>query len=184
MKRYLITSPEHYTQNAESFAQKLEASFVRHKPDMALYRDKQNAGYKELAALFVFLCKKHKIEAFLHGDALLAAAFGADGVHLTSQQYDAISKAKEQNILVGISAHTKEEVMQAQKLGASYVTYSPIFASPNKGEPKGVEALKEVLEVCSIEVFALGGIVDERQIKEIAQTNAAGFSSIRYFYDV
>jgi len=184
VKSYLITSPEYYTQDAEMFVQKLEASFLRYKPDRALYRDKQNAGYKELAALFISLCKKHKIEAFLHGDELLAAAFGAHGVHLTSQQYDQISKAKEQNLLVGISAHTKEEVLQAQKLGASYVTYSPIFASPDKGEPKGVEALKEVLAECSIDVFALGGIVDEAQIQEIAKTKAVGFASIRYFYNL
>jgi thiamine-phosphate pyrophosphorylase len=135
-----------------------------------------------LAKIFIALCQKYKIKAFLHGDYLLASELGADGVHLTSSQYGEVQKAKEKNLEVGISAHTKEEVLEAQKLGASYVTYSPIFASPNKGKPKGIEDLKSLLELCEINVFALGGIVKEEHIKEIAQTKAYGFASIRYFY--
>jgi len=182
VKKYLITSPEFYTQEGSVFAKKLEESFCKHTPDFALYRDKQNANYKELAPLFIKLCHDHNIKAFLHGEYLLASELGADGVHVTASQYDAIQKAKEKNLEVGVSAHTKEEVLKAQKLGASYVTYSPIFASPNKGEPKGIEDLKSLLEVCTIKVFALGGIVNVAQIQEIQKTKAYGFASIRYFY--
>ena len=182
MKSYLITSPEYYTQESESFAQKLEKSFLKYKPDWALYRDKQNDAYKALAEVFIALCRKHHVETYLHGDYLLAAALGADGVHLTSTQYDTIQKAKEAKLRVGISAHTQEEVLLAQAFGADYVTFSPIFASPDKGEPKGVGALVSLLECCEIDVIALGGIVDAEQIAEIAQTKAAGFASIRYFY--
>jgi thiamine-phosphate pyrophosphorylase len=183
VKKYLITSPEHYTQKAESFAQKLEESFLRHKPDMALYRDKQNAAYEVLAKIFVELCRKHKIAAYLHGDASLAQKIGADGVHLTSTQYDAISTAKEKGLLVGISAHTHDEVLEAQNRGAFYVTYSPIFASPDKGEPKGIEELQTLLTLCDINVIALGGIVEDAQIKAIAKAKVYGFASIRYFYE-
>lgn len=182
MKKYLITSPEYYTQESVLFEQKLEQSFVKYTPDYALYRDKENTNYKELAKLFIAICRKYKIKAFLHGDYLLASELGADGVHLTSTQYHELNSAKEKNLEVGISAHTKEEVYQAQKVGASYVTYSPIYTSPNKGEPKGIEDLISLLECCKIKVFALGGIVNEEQIKEIEKTKAYGFASIRYFY--
>jgi thiamine-phosphate pyrophosphorylase len=182
VKKYLITSPEYYTQEGCVFERKLQESFSKHKPDFALYRDKLNAEYEELAGVFIALCQKYKIKAFLHSDYLLASAFGADGVHLTSLQYKEIQNAKAKNLEVGISAHTKEEVLEAQKLGASYVTYSPIFASPNKDEPKGIEDLKSLLEVCEIKVFALGGIVNAEQIREVEQTKAYGFASIRYFY--
>jgi thiamine-phosphate pyrophosphorylase len=62
------------------------------------------------------------------------------------------------------------------------VTYSPIFTTPNKGEPKGIEDLKDVLEITEIKIFALGGIVEDEQIKSISQTDSFGFASIRYFY--
>lgn len=85
-------------------------------------------------------------------------------------------------LFVIISTHTQKEVLRAQMLGADALTYSPIFASPNKGEPKGVEDLRELLEICSIKVFALGGIVTQEHIAAIEETKAYGFASIRYFY--
>ena len=75
-----------------------------------------------------------------------------------------------------------EEVLKAQKVGADYVTYSPIFTTPNKGKPKGIEDLKIILDKVDIKVFALGGIINKAQIEEIASTKAFGFASIRYFY--
>ena len=80
-----------------------------------------------------------------------------------------------------ISTHTHEEVLKAQKLGADAVTYSPIFASPGKGEPKGIEDLKELLKKCNIKVFALGGIVESSHIKAVEEARAYGFASIRFF---
>jgi thiamine-phosphate pyrophosphorylase len=182
VKKYLITSPEHYTQEGSLFKKALEASFLRHSPDFALYRDKENSDYKELAKIFIKLCREYKVKAFVHGNYLLASELGADGVHLTSTQFSEIQNAKEKNLEVGISSHTTEEVLEAQKLGAMYVTYSPIFVSPGKGKPKGIEDLKSLLENCEIKVFALGGIVDEEQIREIEKTKVYGFASIRYFY--
>ena len=61
------------------------------------------------------------------------------------------------------------------------VTYSPIFFSPNKGEPKGLEKLKEAVDTFDIDIIALGGIIDEKHIEQIKETNAKGFASIRYF---
>lgn len=61
------------------------------------------------------------------------------------------------------------------------MTYSPIFASPNKGETKGMDDLNELLDKCEIKAFALGGIVEEEQMVQIAKTKSYGFASIRYF---
>ena len=81
-----------------------------------------------------------------------------------------------------MSTHTYDEALYAQEMGADYVTYSPIFASPNKGEPKGVEDLKAVVESLDIKVFALGGIVTPEQINAVEKSGAFGFASIRCFY--
>jgi thiamine-phosphate pyrophosphorylase len=151
-------------------------------PDFALYRDKENENYAVEAQNFVQMCKPlKKLKAFLHQDYHLAAQLGAVGVHLTSQQFDAITKAKELGLEVIISTHTHDEVHIAEAMGADYVTYSPIFASPNKGEPKGVEDLQSIISMVDIEIFALGGIMSQEQIEAVRETNAYGFASIRYF---
>lgn len=173
MKKYLITSDITY---------KLREKLLKHKPNFVLYRDKSNINYKTHAEKFLNICREFKdIKVFLHQDVQIAVKLKADGIHLTSLAFDDIKKAKELGLEVVTSTHSKEEVLKVQELGANYVTYSPIFTTPNKGQPKGIQNLKEILKVCKIKLFALGGIVDEEQIKEVAKTNVYGFASIRYF---
>lgn len=152
-------------------------------PSFALYRDKTNPNYEILAAEFVAVCSHFEgMKCFLHRHVEMAKKLGANGVHLTSTQFGEIESAKALGLEVIISTHTHEEVLQAQILGADYVTYSPIFASPNKGEPKGVEDLRELLQKCKIKVFALGGIVEAWHVQTVEEAGAYGFASIRYFY--
>ncbi len=183
MQKYLITSQEFYTDIPAVFREKLLHQFEIHKPDFALFRDKENLNYAKLARDFMDVCHAFgSVKSFIHTDVELALTLKATGVHLTSTQFDAIAQAKAKNLEVIISTHTHEEVLRAEKLGANYVTYSPIFASPNKGEPKGVEDLQTLLKKCAVKVFALGGIVDVSQVQSVAKSGAFGFASIRYFY--
>jgi len=61
------------------------------------------------------------------------------------------------------------------------ISFSPIFKTPNKGEPKGLESLNEVVSSVFIPVIALGGILSEEQIVLCQGSGAKGFASIRYF---
>ena len=183
MKKYLITSREFYTDTPAVFRNILHEQFREHMPDYALYRDKSNPNYDIQAAHFVEVCAQFVgVKGFIHSDVDLAKELNAVGVHLTSKQFDKIEYAKSLGLDVIVSTHTYEEVLEAQKLGADIVTYSPIFSSPGKSEPKGIDDLKELLNKCEIKVFALGGIVTQEQIQEIEQTSSYGFASIRYFY--
>jgi thiamine-phosphate pyrophosphorylase len=183
MKSYLITSREFYTDTPAVFRGILQEQLIQYMPDFVLYRDKSNPHYAIQADHFVEVCRNFvDLKSFLHQEYTLAASLGADGVHLTSKQFDKIQDAKSLGLEVIISTHTKEEVKQAQKLGADYVTYSPIFATPAKGTPKGVEDLAALVQDVDIKVFALGGIVGEEQVQEVKKTTAFGFASIRYFY--
>lgn len=183
MKKYLITSPQYYTDDIKLFAARFGQYTQTHKPDFALLRDKEGENYEALARIFIATCKESGIKSFIHQECHLAKKLGANGVHLTSKQFDRIKVAKELGLEVIISTHLHVEVCDAKRQGADYVTYSPIFATPNKGEPKGIEDLKKVLSECNIKVFALGGIVDESHVKMIEQSGAYGFASIRYFVE-
>lgn len=184
MQSYLITDPKYYSNNPTKFTIILNNTLHSHAVDMACFRDKSSNNFKELAKVFVETCKKNSIKKyFINGDYLLASELNATGVHLTSTQFDHIKKAKELGLEVIISTHNKTEIQQAIEGGADYITYSPIFTTPNKGEPKGVKDLQNICkQYPQMKIIALGGIVNDNQINEIKkEANPFGFASIRYF---
>lgn len=182
MKSYLITDPLYYGHDTVTLNDKLESSLNRHTPDLALFRDKETPFYHEFARVFIDVCRRNNVgKVLLHSDGLIAHQYGADGVHLTSHQFFEIAHAKSRGLYVMVSTHTHMQALMAQELGADAVTYSPIFSSPDKGEPKGLEDLKVLVDKISIPIFALGGIVSQEQVNEVEAAGAYGFASIRYF---
>ena len=85
------------------------------------------------------------------------------------------------NLIKIASTHNIKEIELANQYGADFITFSPIFATPNKGEPKGLEALKEAVKISKAKVIALGGIMSAEQICAVMKCGVAGFASIRYF---
>lgn len=182
MKSYLITDPLYYGNEVATFKDKLEGTLNLHTPDYALFRDKETSFYHEFARIFIDICRQNNVpKVLLHGDGLMAHQYGADGVHLTSHQFFEIAHAKSRGLYVVVSTHTYMQALMAQELGADAVTYSPIFPTPDKGEPKGLEDLKALVDKISVPIFALGGILSKEQINAVEATGAYGFASIRYF---
>jgi len=177
---YLITDPSYY----DSDFKLLEKSLVQYQPNFTLYREKNNLDYKISALKFLAVCSLFDIvKPMLHGDVDLAFTLGAYGVHLTSLQFDEIKKAKEVGLFTVISCHSEREIQKAEKLGADAVTFSPIFSTPNKGEPKGLGELQRMVDKMSIPIIALGGITTAKEVKAVESTGCYGFASIRYFIE-
>ena len=174
---YFISEPKEF--------KNIDDIFTKHHINIACFRDKESKNIELLALEFITKAKKNKISRVLINSHInFAIKYNYDGIHLTSQQFDKIKTAKLHNLYTIISCHTKEEVSLAKSYGADAVTYSPIFFKENKGEPKGIQNLKEIVDTYQDENFkiiALGGIIDNEHIKQIETTNAYGFASIRYF---
>ena len=183
MIKYLITDPKYYTNDEKKFEEILINVLDKQQIEIACFRDKESSNFKELAKIFIKICKEKNIkEILLNGNYLLAYELNATGVHLTSTQFDEIKKAKDLGLYVIISCHTFEDIQKAIDYKADAVTYSPIFETPNKGTPKGIEVLKEAIDKYNnINIIALGGIINEKQIEQISKTKAYGIASIRYF---
>lgn len=172
------------TDNTTLSFESLESDIERFakKADMILYRDKQNTQYSLDAKRFVQAAKRYTFDKILlHNDFTLAEALKADGVHFSRDNAEKIPLAKQRGLFVVFSAHTLEEAKRAEAAGADMITFSPVFATPGKGTPVGLEKLSEIVFSVSIPVIALGGILTDEEIRTCENTGAAGFASIRYF---
>lgn len=111
----------------------------------------------------------------------VAQALGANGVHLAAKSLpvQAVRPMVGDNMLIGCSVHSVEEAIQAEKQGASYVTYGHIFTTHSKPglPPRGVDALQHVVNAVSIPVLAIGGITLET-IDQVLKTGVAGIAVI------
>ena len=104
----------------------------------------------------------------------VATAAGADGVHLPASAPREVLPG----LIVGRSCHTLAEVSAAQ---ADIVTFGPVFESPGKGAPAGLEALKQA---CTLRkgVYALGG-VNWDNASACMDAGAEGIAGIRLFQE-
>ena len=173
MIKYAITP--HYDK-------KILHEIMQKEPSFIAFRNKETSTLKEDAKAFLEnLPKDSNVETFLSEHYLLAKELGFDGVHLTSKQYFFVPEAKRRGLKVLISCHSEAEIEEAIRKKVDYVVYSPIFPTPNKGEPKGIEDLKATVLRYNIPIIALGGILTQEQIDAVKEAGAVGFASIRYF---
>ena len=183
MKSYLITDPKYFSNNLNTFENKLNNTIQENNIDFICFRDKESANYKELAEIFVKVSKQNNIKnIYINTHINLSHSLNITGVHLTSKQFDKIPYSKSMGLKVIISCHNEIDINKAIENKADYITYSPIFDTPNKGDEKGITNLDMIVEkYSSTKIFALGGIISEEHINLIKSVNAYGFASIRYF---
>lgn len=119
----------------------------------------------------------------------VALASGAGGLHLGENSLPLESvvawrnSAGRADFLIGLSCHSLASARAAERGGADYIFFGPVFATPSKaafGAPQGIERLREVCGAARIPVLAIGG-VNAENVRECAAAGAAGFAAIRMF---
>jgi len=93
----------------------------------------------------------------------VALAAKAAGVHLPADglPIDLVRRGTRKKFVIGRSVHSLAEARQAQKEGADYLFFGPVFETPGKtvfGPPQGPDALRKIVEAVRIPVWAIGGI--------------------------
>jgi thiamine-phosphate pyrophosphorylase len=112
----------------------------------------------------------------------VALAVDADGVHLGKAGLPVLEARRilGGERLIGYSAHSEVEALQAQHDGADFITFGPVYHTPSKaqyGQPLGLDALAGAARVVSIPVFALGG-VKHASVAEVMSAGAHGIAMI------
>lgn len=138
-------------------------------------KDLTEKEYRQLALAVVDICNKYKKRCTLHTYIDVALEMKISNIHLP------LTIAKEQRNKIGrfemfgISTHSIKDAIEAQKLGATYITAGHIFETDcKKGmPPRGLTYLKEVCNAVSIPVYGIGGITMENT-KEVIDHGAEG----------
>lgn len=122
----------------------------------------------------------------------VALASGAGGVHLGGESLPvgAINGLRSSGVfpeafVIGASCHSVEQAKQAERDGADYVFFGPVFETPTKarfGAPQGIELLADVSSSVRIPVIAIGGI-DLTNAAACVNAGAAGIAAIRMFQE-
>ena len=118
----------------------------------------------------------------------IAAAAGADGVHLTTHSLptDVVRSTFGDKFLIGVSTHSAREAGVASRSGADFVVFGPVFETASKSEygaPQGLPNLEQVsLELSPFPVLALGGVT-VGNVAACIHAGAQGVAGIRMFGD-
>lgn len=122
----------------------------------------------------------------------VALAAQADGAHLGENSLPpqearrlVAGLHREKNFMIGVSCHGLDAAKAAERDGANYVFFGPVFATPSKaayGAPQGLERLAAVCSAVYVPVLAIGGITLEN-CASCLSAGAAGIAAIRLFQD-
>lgn len=125
--------------------------------------------FRELPATFV-----------VNDDVRAAIALAADGVHLGQSDAGA-ELALAAGLILGLSASTVEEAIEAETEGATYIGAGPVWATPSKTDAApaiGLDGLAAICAAVSVPVVAIGS-VDASNAADCIRAGAAGVAVIR-----
>jgi thiamine-phosphate diphosphorylase len=161
---YLITekTPQKSHQEIVSEAIKGGIKFVQ-------LRDKKisDREFFHLANQIREITQVAKVIFIINDRVEIAAKVGADGVHL-GQQDLGVKEARKilgSDKIIGVTCKNFHQAEQAEKEGANYLSFGPIFPSPTKpsaGPILGLDFVPLAKKKFQLPIYGIGGITLER----------------------
>ncbi|HVR16042.1 MAG TPA: thiamine phosphate synthase [Candidatus Limnocylindrales bacterium] len=131
---------------------------------------------------FLELARFARAETHAHGCKLIindrvdvALACDADGVHLGQDDLPlAAGRKLVGQKIVGVSTHDIEQARDAERKGADYIGFGPMFSTQTKNTgyaARGVEMLGKIRAAVKLPIVAIGGI-NEQNVTQVWQAGA------------
>jgi thiamine-phosphate pyrophosphorylase len=132
--------------------------------DVVQLRDKRANDAQIVAAGLGLrrICDDHGALLFVNDSADIALDCRADGVHV-GQDDEAVAAIRERagdELAIGLSTHSPEQVAAAEASAADYFAVGPVHETPTKpGRPAvGLELVRRAAERAAKPWFAIGGL--------------------------
>ena len=129
------------------------------------------------------LLKRTNVKIIINGSIDLAYKYELDGVHLNSIQLYELENFPN-DLLVGVSCHSKKDLEVAEEKNADYVVLGPVkktLSHPN-GDFMGWNKFKNLAEKSNLPVYAIGGM-KKNDIALSFENGAIGIASQRDFWN-
>mgnify|MGYP002510012594 FL=1 len=120
------------------------------------------------------LCKEYQVPFIINDNVEIAVKCGADGIHVGQEDMVAsdVRNRVGDDMIIGVSAHTVEEAVEAVKNGADYLGLGAVFSTSTKLDVDNMsaETLKAICGSVDVPTVAIGGISK----KSILQLTGSG----------
>lgn len=140
----------------------------------------QEAFYKEALEIQA-LCREKNIPFVINDNVALAKEIDADGVHVGQEDMEAgdVRSLLGPDKIIGVSAHSVEEALLAEKRGADYLGVGAAFSTNSKKDVSCIshETIRDICQAVQIPVIAIGGI-NEINVEELKGTGICGVAVI------
>jgi thiamine-phosphate pyrophosphorylase len=128
------------------------------------------------------LCDRYQAALLINDRVDVALAIDAAGVQLgkTSLPLPDARALLGTNRFIGASVHSREEAQDAERGDADFIVFGPVYFTPSKaafGAPQGVPALKKIVAITRLPVYAIGGIKPDN-IQEVRIAGVKGVALI------
>jgi thiamine-phosphate pyrophosphorylase len=138
-------------------------------------KDKSIDELVDLAEELHELTSRSSTPLIVNDHAEIARKVPVEGVHV-GQDDDSIAVARHKagrTVVVGKSTHSLEQARAAQREGADYIGFGPIFATPTKPDypPIGLADIRRVHAEVSLPIFCIGGI-DVENLQNVIDAGA------------
>jgi thiamine-phosphate pyrophosphorylase len=145
-------------------------------------KDLDGKALFELAEKLAALCQNYRAQLYINDRIDVALAVDAAGVQLGKNSLpietarDLLGNEKS----IGYSTHSLAEAREAERSGADFILFGPVYFTPSKasyGVPQGLAPLREILQRVTLPVYAIGGI-SPVNLQEVKDTGARGVALI------
>ena len=128
-------------------------------------KDPDTSAFIKEARCLKTLCDAYEIPLIINDNVNIAMQIGAAGIHIGQNDMPA-DKARAligPDMILGVSAQTVKQALDAQAAGADYLGVGAVFPTGTKPDADNVslDILKQICEAVSIPVVAIGGINKE-----------------------
>ncbi|MFM2128729.1 MAG: hypothetical protein RL477_275, partial [Pseudomonadota bacterium] len=130
-------------------------------------------------------CRQRGLILIVAGDARLARAIGAAGLHLPEWMARrnglATRRARAPGMILTVACHSAPALRKAQRIGADAALLAPVLpTASHPGAPcLGALRFAALARGARLPVYALGGI-DEKGARRIRDSGAAGIAGIGF----